>query len=332
MLDDERHVVAGRPAAACLQQGRGLSPGQVLVHHDLLSCGPLPSLDSLEHWRHVRETYLRSLDVEEPGFLYADTDRDVFANREDLRSASAITVWLGTGLAEQLMFIWVVALLRRLDIDVGRCRLVQFEFDRGHEVIALGALNPSRFKAHPRPVRLEETAIDEATTAWTAVTAPEPDGLLRFLADRKHSLPFLPRALAALLHHYPDLATGLNAWEYQLLRSVRDEGPKAARAVGSTMAHDMEFPEWMADHYLFQRLHRFADNALPKPLLMLSGDTRRLRATEVRVTEHGEAILAGKGNAVDWNGIDEWVGGVHLDSRNGRVWFRTGETLVPSPA
>jgi hypothetical protein len=98
------------------------------------------------------------------------------------------------------------------------------------------------------------------------------------------------------------------------------------------MAHDMDFPEWMADNYLFQRLHRLAENVLPKPLLTFSGDTTRLRGTEVRLTEYDEAILAAKGNAVEWNGIDEWVGGVHLDSRNGRVWFQTGETLVPRPA
>jgi len=307
-----------------------LSPDQVLVHYDLLSCGPLPSLNSLEDWRGVRETYLRSLDIEKLGAPFTDQDRDVFANRERLRSASTITLWLGTGLPEQLMLIWVVALLRRLEVDAGRCRVVQFDFDRKHEVVAVGVLNPSQFKEHPQPTRLDESAIHEATTAWKAVTASEPDALLGFLGDRKRSLPFLLRGLTALLYHYPDVGTGLNAWEYQLLRYVRDEGPKATSAVAFTMAHDMDFPEWMADDYLFQRLHRHAENALPKPLLTFSGETTRLRGTEVRLTQRGEAILARKGNAVEWNGIDEWVGGVHLDSRNGRVWFQTGETLVRS--
>jgi hypothetical protein len=168
-------------------------------------------------------------------------------------------------------------------------------------------------------------------TAWKAVTAPEPDPLLAFLTGRQPSLPFLQRALSSLLYHYPDAATGLNAWEYQLLHYVRAEGPKATRAVGYTMAHDMNFPEWMADSYLFQRLHRLAEVTLPRPLLTLSGHTRQLRGTEVRLTQYGEAILAGKGNAVEWNGIEDWVGGVHLDSRNGRVWFQRGQTLVRGP-
>src|SRR5262245_4703059 len=329
MFDTEVHIVAGPSAAACLQEGMALPPDQVLIHHDLLSCGPLPGLDSLEHWRDVREGYLRSLDIEGPNLVFADQDRDVLTRHESLRSARTITLWVGTGLAEQLMLVWVVALLRRLEVDAGKCRVVQFSLDRKHEVVAVGVLDPLRFKEHPQPTGLDESTVQEAMAAWKGVTAPEPDALLAFLADRQHSLLFLHRALSSLLHHYPDLSTGVNAWEYQLLRYVRDEGPKATRAIGYTMGHDMDFPERMADSYLFQRLHHLGNSALPRPLLTLSGDTKQMRGTEVRLTQHGEAILAGKGNAVEWNGIDDWVGGVHLDSRNGRVWFHRDETLVP---
>jgi hypothetical protein len=97
-------------------------------------------------------------------------------------------LWLGTGLPEQLMLIWVVALLRRLEVDAGSCRVVQFDFDRKHEVVAVGVLNPSQFKEHPQPTRLDESAMHEATTAWKAVTASEPDALLGFLGTE--SAPF----------------------------------------------------------------------------------------------------------------------------------------------
>jgi hypothetical protein len=328
MLDTDVHIIAGPAAAACLQNGLALSRDHILIHYDLLSCGPLPALDSLENWRDVRESYLRSLDLEGASLPFAEQDRDVLMNQERLQSAETITLWLGTGLAEQLMLMWVVALLHRLRADAGKCRVVQFNLDRSHEVVAVGVLDPLRFKEHPRPTKLAESAIHMAVTAWEAVTSPEPDALLTLLAHRERPLPFLQRALSSLLYHYPDRSTGLNAWEYQLLRYVRDEGPKASRAIGYTMAHDMDFPEWMADSYLFQRLHRLADAALSRPLLTLSGDTKRLRGTEVRLTQHGEMILAGKGNAVEWNGIDDWVGGVHLDSRSGDVWYHREHTLV----
>ena len=168
----------------------------------------------------------------------------------------------------------------------------------------------------------------ETADAWTAVTAPEPDALQTILRARERTLPFLQRSLFALLYRYPGLRTGVNAWEYQLLRYVREQGPKATRVLGSTMAHDMDFPDWVDDGYLFQRVHRLADAALPRPLLTVMGETQTLRGTLVHLTRDGEDVLAGNANAVEWNGIDDWIGGVHLDSRHGRVWFHEGHTLV----
>jgi len=37
----------------------------------------------------------------------------------------------------------------------------------------------------------------------------------------------------------------------------------------------MEFPEWMADSYLIERLHRLGNETLPRPLVALSGDAAR---------------------------------------------------------
>jgi hypothetical protein len=221
-----------------------------------------------------------------------------------------------------------VALLRRLDADPERCRVVQFDRHESHEVVAVGALQPSGFAQQPPATSLDVTAVDEALSAWAAVTSTQPTELLAFLGRKTCALPLLHRSLSSLLYHYPHVDTGLNAWEHQLLQHVGEFGPKAHRAVGYTMAHDMGFPEWMADSYLFERLHRLANEDLPRPLLTLSGDTTTLRAAEARLTEHGEALLAGRGNAVAWNGIDDWIGGVHLDSRSGRVWFRREQTLL----
>ena len=47
------------------------------------------------------------------------------------------------------------------------------------------------------------------------------------------------------------------------------------------------------------------------------------------LTDAGESVLAGHANAVELNGIDDWVLGVHLDSENGSVWYRKDGALVP---
>jgi len=328
--DNEIHIAPGPSAGGCLQAGLGLPRDQLLINHDVLSCGPLPPLDSLDDWRDVREAYWRSIDRDYPTFAFAEQDRDLFSNRERLRAAGKITLWIGTGLAEQLLLVWLLALLRRLGVDPAKLQTVQYDRDRKYEIVSVGVLNPSQFNDHPHSTKVDDAAMQEVADAWTAVTNPEPETLLAILAGRQRSLPFLQRSLLALLYRYPDLNTGLNAWEYQLLRYVREEGPKAVRVVGSTMAYDLDVPDWVGDGYLFDRLHRLADTTLPRPLLTLTGEAQTLRGASVHLTPDGEEVLAGKGNAVEWNGIDDWIGGVHLDSEHGRVWFHKDRTLVRS--
>lgn len=326
--DTEIHIAPGPSAGGCLQAGLALPPDQLLINHDVLSCGPLPPLDSLDDWRDVRQGYLRSIDREWPNFAFADQDRDLLTNRDRLRAASKITLWIGTGLAEQLLLVCVLDLLRRLGEDPAKLQIVQFDRDRTYEIVSVGVLNPAQFKDHPHPTTVDDAAMREAADAWTAVTNPEPEKLLAILTARERSLPFLKRSLFGLLYRYPDLSTGLNSWEYQLLRYVREDGPKAVRVVGSTIAHDLDVPDWIGDGYSFDRLHRLGDTALPRPLLTLTGETQKLGQTFVHLTRDGEDILAGKANAVEWNGVDDWIAGVHLDSRHGPVWFHDGRTLI----
>ena len=73
---------------------------------------------------------------------------------------------------------------------------------------------------------------------------------------------------------------------------------------------------------------RLADVKVPHPLLIVAGEPRTLRGTSVQLTPDGEKVLAGEGNAVEWNGINDWIAGVHVDSDSGRVWFHKDRTLI----
>ena len=60
----------------------------------------------------------------------------------------------------------------------------------------------------------------------------------------------------------------------------------------------------------------------------MSGDPYDMRNCEVVLTDAGESVLAAEANAVDLNGIDDWILGVHLDSGRGSVWYQREGTLV----
>jgi hypothetical protein len=51
---------------------------------------------------------------------------------------------------------------------------------------------------------------------------------------------------------------------------------------------------------------------VPHPLVTMSGDPYNMRECEVTLTEVGHEVLAGRANAIELNGIDDWILGVHL--------------------
>lgn len=94
------------------------------------------------------------------------------------------------------------------------------------------------------------------------------------------------------------------------------------------MAHDWTQPDWPGDVYLYSRLQRLGSPNSAHPLVSLNAPNRPMRETTVEITEAGRAVLNGEANAVTLNGIDDWVAGVHLDSKADRVWFRRDGELV----
>jgi len=75
----------------------------------------------------------------------------------------------------------------------------------------------------------------------------------------------------------------------------------------------MDWITW-GDAYLFSRLKGLAAPAQRQPLVALTGNPLSMRETEVVLTQTGRAVLEGRANSVALNGIDDWVGGIHLNS------------------
>ncbi|HLU49957.1 MAG TPA: hypothetical protein VK116_17785, partial [Planctomycetota bacterium] len=81
------------------------------------------------------------------------------------------------------------------------------------------------------------------------------------------------------------------------------------------------------DVWLFSRVRRLADPNLSSPLIELDRLETLRRSQTARLTEAGKDVLEGRANAIELNGIDDWVGGTYLDSSRGEVWVRTTDGL-----
>jgi hypothetical protein len=237
---------------------------------------------------------------------------------------------MGSGLSDQLLLPSTVHLFELLGIELAKLSTVQFSRFPGKpvEIVGLGMLAPNELKNHPAPVPVSEAGIAEIKRAWTMVTAPEPGGLLAFLREEAAVYPLLRRALKTIIARYPDEQTGLNYIDWDLLKLSKAHGPKVATVITHAIIGNAEHLDPVGDIYLLARLRGLADPALPHPALSLAGDSFSIRGCEVRVSAAGEDVLAGRKNFVEVNGVDDWVGGVHLDSRAAVMWFRRGEELV----
>jgi hypothetical protein len=330
-MSQERSIMLapGTATAGSMIQGLNLPEGTLLVFQDLLSIGPLQPRDTLEEWRTLRENYLRSLDPD-PLFRFADFRRDLFTNPETLIEAEVVSVWIGTGLGEQLLLAWMPQLFRLLGRDLPKLEVVQFVYDEeaGFETQSVGVLSPEQLKAHPPAQLLDGTSVARLEAAWAAVSAANPDLLTTFLQGPADPLPLLHRSLHSIMGRFPDVDCGLGYWDLMLLHAIADKGPEAIRVVGFTMGWSSEGKDWVGAQYLFARLHRLADPVLKKPLVLLSGNTKVMRETKVELTDFGKDVRVGNANAVAVNGIDDWVGGIHLNSDAGRIWFQRNGVLV----
>ncbi len=220
----------------------------------------------------------------------------------------------------------MVFLFDRLDLDLSKLAIVQFETLRPtRDVLSLGQLGANEILSYqPAPHHLNPEEANELKRLWKVYTSDDPADLARYAAGSS-AMPIAHRAVRELLYRFPDVRSGLGVWDECLLRHTLDNGPRAMRVIGHTLG-DMSL-DWQGDMHIFRRLVGMA--GVRSPLISLTGSHESMRGCEVRLTSFGHDVLAGNANTVHENGIDDWIGGVHLSSKR-NVTFRSGDSLILS--
>jgi hypothetical protein len=316
-----------------IKRAKGLDEGTLFIFYDSLANGPLPRFRSLDEWLPARDAYFKSTQNEARLVDYNWISAcEVFRGVDALHFAQRIVLWVGVIADEQLLLAWMVQYFRAVGLDLSKLHVIQFDptMTQWGDRFSLGMVDVAELKAHPPAVPLSEAEIAEIDEAWSAVTAPTPEPLTAFLSSNDGALPLIRPALRSLIYRYPSIGSGLNVWEEALLANTGTDDTKSARPVGHAMSMDTDLRDHAGQDYLFARLRRLAGPRLQHPFVTMTGSRPEMRYTQVRLTEAGKQALDGKANFVELNGIDDWVGGVHLDSGSGDVWYRSGDQLVRS--
>jgi hypothetical protein len=323
-LQGALHVTNGDSAAGTLRE-TSLAE-RVLPWRDVLHEGPVPAIDD-DQLRRVRAAFLAEGDpCAEEAIRASLEQRDA-----ELAASSGdeLVLWFEADLYDQLQLVQVLARLAALGVDPERVTLICIGEHLGIAHFGgLGELDAAQLEAvaDTAATPLTPSALDHAASAWTALRADDPRGLTGIAGAREPTLRFLAEAFDRLGREYPSTRDGLSLTERRLLAAVDDGASTAGQAFVRMGARETR--PFLGDTFCFRIAGRLARARTP----LLEADTPHVDASSgLALTAAGSRVLAGAEDHVRLNGIDRWVGGVHLAGDEARWrWDEGIETIIPT--
>ena len=289
------HVTNGDSTAISLRR-TGVT-GKVITWRDILHEGPVPAGLALEAMSDVRARYLSSVGAG----TFADLRGELGARDAALRGARQVVLWFEHDLYDQLQLIQILATLATQPETTSELISIS-KFAGVEPFYGLGQLSPAQL-ASLWPLRRRVTAAQLAlgTRAWKAFCSSDPLALQNLASSDTAALPFLHDAIVRHLEEFPSSPDGLSRTDRQLLRAAA-AGHQTFAAIFQAN-QEQEAAPFMGDTVVRQRIDAMTNARAPL-----------LTREPYVVTAAGHRVLAGEADARLLNGLDRWIGGVHLKS------------------
>jgi hypothetical protein len=285
-------------------------PGQVVYWRDILHDGPVPRGLPLQELSRVRERFIAdyfTVPLSEVSFAQRDEAITHFRDHEE------VVLWFEHDLYDQLQLIQLLDWFSRQDLASTRISLILVDS-------YLGPMEPEELvPLFETRHTVTEAEYKTAQAAWTAFRSPDPTGLVELRRSDTSALPFLGPALLRHLQQFPAVLNGLSRSERQILQLLESGLHEFHQLFPA--AQRLEEIIWMGDATFLRYLDGLA--RAREPLI-------RPRNRGFEITPFGRVVLAGKEDHVRVNGINRWLGGVHLCA-GAPVWRWDEEAMTIRP-
>jgi hypothetical protein len=321
------HILNGTSVEDTMRQSS--IKGELFSFRDALISGPVTSSRDKESWRttrakHLSETYEVEFDECERGLTEQEKALQSYSNHDE------VVMWFEHDVFCQLNLLYLLDWFANVDLKNTELSLVNIGSFPGRENFrGLGELNSDELGSlFPQRQKLSDEHLDLGSRAWQAFQSADPTSIEELIKADTSELPFLSTALTSHLRRFPAVTNGLGEIERSALELV-DLGnhnfeqlfPKFVRAKAVYGLGDSQL--WIS---LVDLTHG------PQPLITSEGDAEPQEishATNFALTETGKSVLNGESDFIKINGIDKWLGGVHLHGRGEMYrWDATSEKLL----
>lgn len=316
------HVTNGSVALSRLHD-LGL-PGTIVPWDDVLHEGPVPGGVSEPDLRRLRAAFLATRPDDEASIERQFEARD--ARLLDAAAGDEVVLWFEHDLYDQLQVLQVLDHLA----GCGSRRTARVTAILADDYLAA---QPEARLQEWFDTRRELTVAEwqAAASAWSVFRAADPTALVAF--DHPGAWPTLRAALRRHLQQYPWTRDGLSRTERQTLAALAS-GSRSPRSAFVAANHEVEAAIFMGDLGWWYHIRTLM--TAPRPLIRVSGaapadmhDPDWWRDDEtaptLALTDDGRQVLAGDADRIALNGLDRWLGGVHLQVAPGEMVWRWEE-------
>jgi Domain of unknown function (DUF1835) len=323
------HIHNGDSTANTMREAE--FPGEHLAFREALALGPTPQATTQSDWLDIRASYLAA--GGDAQSIRADLMRlDAALNK--VADYAEATLWFEHDLFCQINLSYLLARFARQTTNGARLSLICIgEYPGKSDFKGLGELSAAQMAAL-FDTRHEVTDAEKrlAEAAWSAYRSPDPRAIERLMAGDTSALPYLKAALSQHLARFPSLRNGLSHAENKLLELIADGESEFISLCRRFF--DAEPAYGLGDHAVWQDLQQLG--RAPQPLVAISGFDEAdgasfassMHRARLALTPLGERVLNGESDFVEMNGIDGWLGGVHLRSDSLWRWDEANGRLI----
>jgi hypothetical protein len=322
------HIHNGDASANIARQSS--LPGEHFAFREALIEGPTSAHkdndgDWLVRARHLWSAYGVDLKESAQGLLAQEQKLASFGQHDE------VVLWFEHDLFCQINLIYLLDWFASRELGETKLSLICIDRFAGRENFrGLGELTSDELASlFPERKQVTQQQFDLSTATWTAYCSDNPTDLERLLKTDCSSLPFLSKALGIHLQRFPSIKNGLGRIENTAL-SLLNAGAISFAELFPRFAK-IEALYGFGDTQLWFALRRM--HQVRHPMFTISGDAEMQKeisaATVFEMTAAGEAVLSAENDFVVLNGIENWLGGVHLSGKkNLWRWDDERKTLI----
>jgi hypothetical protein len=312
-------------------------PGEHNAFQEVLMEGPTPGGLPPEEWIEVRAQFL----ADAYDLKLENCEKDCREQEAWLRTFpehDETILWFEHDLFCQINLIYLLDWFSRQSMGKTKLSLICVgEFPGKPDFRGLGELTGEQLVSlFDKRHEVTDMELSLAARAWAAYCSADPREIARLIHENTSVMPFLRHALRLHLMRFPSVWNGLGRIENTALEMISSGAigfkslfPRFGKAEPVYGLGDSQF--WCA----LKRIGIARD-----PLITISGlgdadpalKSNWCHDASFELTETGRAVLAGERDFIESNGIDLWLGGVHLVDGPVWRWDEDSGLVNPSPS